>query len=127
SAQALSLLRRFAANDDVVAVLGPTGTPDLLAILPVAQGLGVLVLRVGSQKTMAKEAFPDDVFRVGLIGKPEVIAYFLERVSRTHPVTRIGLFIDRANDSSQAESAALRDALKSISNIAIAEEATYVS
>ena len=127
SAQAVSLLRRFAASDDVVAVLGPTGTPDLLAILPVAQGLGLPVLSVGSQKTMTKDDFPDDVFRVGLIGKPEVIAFFLKRVSGTHPVTRIGLFIDRANDSSQAESAALREALKSVPGSEIAEEATYVS
>jgi branched-chain amino acid transport system substrate-binding protein len=127
SAQAVSLLRRFAASDDVVAVIGPTGTPDLLAILPVAQGLGLPVLSVGSQKTMAKDDFPDDVFRVGLIGKPEVIASFLKRVSGTHPVTRIGLFTDRANDSSQAESAALREALKSVPGTEIAEDATYVS
>lgn len=127
SAQAVSLLRRFAAADDVVAVIGPTGSPDLLAVLPVAAGLGLPILSIGSQKDLSKQDFPDNIFRVGLIASPAVVGNFLTTVAKSHPVTRIGLFTDRSNDSSQGESASLRTALKSLPDIKLAEVATYVS
>lgn len=112
SGQAVSLLRRFAASDDVVAVIGPVGTPDLLALLPVAQQTTLPVMSIGSNKPLPKSTFPDDVFRVSLVESPEVLRDFVNRVAASSKISRIGLFIDRSNDSAQGEANSLLAALK---------------
>ncbi len=90
SGQAVSLLRRFAASDDVVVVIGPVGTPDLLALLPVAQQTTLPVMSIGSNKPLPKSAFPDDVFRVSLVESPEVLRDFVNRVAASSKISRIG-------------------------------------
>lgn len=127
SAQAISLLRRFAGSDDVVAVVGPIGTPDMLAILPVAAQLDLAILSVGSQKTMAKSDFPPDLFRVCLIGTPQLIRSVLDKVAAAKNIKRIGLFTDRSNDSSQAESKAVRDAMGLGTGLELVAQETYTS
>ncbi len=103
SAQAVSLLRRFAASSDVVAAIGPTGTPDLLAILPVAPQLTLPVMSYASQKTLTRDQVPDRVFRMSLVETPEVLRDFVSKVATARGIHRMGVFVDRANDSSPAE------------------------
>jgi branched-chain amino acid transport system substrate-binding protein len=112
SAQAVTLLRRFAASSDVVGIIGPTGTPDLLAIMPVAAQLNVPVLTIGSLKPLQKNEFSDGVFRVALMNTPEVVRDIVKKVAESRNIKRIALFMDRTNDAQQADAATARAAIK---------------
>jgi branched-chain amino acid transport system substrate-binding protein len=125
SAQAVTLLRRFNAASDVVAVVGPTSTPDLLALLPVARQLDVPTVTLGSQKPLSRDDFPDGVFRVALISTPELIGDVITKVAAAKKIRRVGLFMDRANDSSQAESKVVRDAIKRVGGVELAADEAY--
>ena len=125
SAQAVSLLRRFAASSDVAAVLGPIGTPDLLAILPVARQLSVPVVTIGSLKPLAKSEFPDGVFRVTLMNSPEVVRDIIKKVAAARNVKRMALFVDRTNDAQQADSQTAREGIKLGAGVQLVVDETY--
>ncbi len=128
SAQAVSLLRRFAASSDVVAAIGPTGTPDLLAILPVAPQLTLPVMSYASQKTLTRDQFPDRVFRMSLVETPEVLRDFVSKVATARGIHRMGVFVDRANDSSPAEMHSLEAAIKLGANgVELVDSESYTS
>jgi branched-chain amino acid transport system substrate-binding protein len=125
SAQAVSLLRRFASSSDVVAVIGPTGTPDLLAIIPVARQLNVPVVTIGSLKPLAKNEFPDGVFRVTLMQTPEVVRDIIKKVAEAKNIKRIALFMDRTNDAQQADAQTARAAIKLGAGVQLVTDESY--
>ncbi|MFM9887102.1 MAG: ABC transporter substrate-binding protein [Burkholderiales bacterium] len=125
SAQAVSLLRRFASSSDVAAIIGPTGTPDLLAIIPVARQLTVPVVTIGSMKPMAKDEFPDQVFRVTLMNSPEVVRDIITKVAAAKNIKRIGLLMDRTNDAQQADARSARDAIKLGAGVQLVADESY--
>ena len=125
SAQAVSLLRRFGSSSDVAAIIGPTGTPDLLAIIPVARQLTVPVVTIGSMKPMAKDEFPDQVFRVTLMNSPEVVRDIITKVSAARNFKRIGLLVDRTNDAQQADAKSARDAIKLGAGVQLVADESY--
>ena len=125
SAQAASLLRRFGSSSDVVAVTGPTGTPDFLAILPVARQLNVPVVTIGSLKPMTKAEFPDGVFRVALMNTPEVVKDIIAKVAAAKNIKRIALFVDRTNDAQQADAQTAREALKLGAGVELVTDESY--
>lgn len=114
SAQAVSLLRRFAGTSDVVGVVGPVGTPDFLAVLPLTGQLNIPVISLGSQKEMANAEFSDWIVRVNLPVTPVLIKEVLVQAKKGgRKIDTIALLRDRSNDSAQAEAKALRQALES--------------
>lgn len=114
SAQAVSLLRRFAGTADVVGVVGPVGTPDFLAVLPLTAQLNIPVISLGSQKEMANSEFSDWIVRVNLPVTPVLIKEVLVAAKKAgRKIDTIALLRDRSNDSAQAEAKALRQALES--------------
>ena len=125
SAQAVSLLRRFGAANDVAAIIGPTGTPDLLAIIPVAKQLAVPVVTIGSMKPMTKEEFPDQVFRVTLMNTPEVVRDIIVKVATARNIKRIGLLMDRTNDAQQADAKTAREAIKLGAGVELVGDESY--
>jgi branched-chain amino acid transport system substrate-binding protein len=125
SAQAVSLLRRFASSSDVVAVIGPTGTPDLLAIIPVARQLNVPVVTIGSLKPLAKNEFPDGVFRVTLMNTPEVVRDIIQKVAEAKNIKRIALFMDRTNDAQHADAQTAREAIKLGAGVQLVTDESY--
>jgi branched-chain amino acid transport system substrate-binding protein len=125
SAQAASLLRRFGSSSDVAAVIGPTGTPDFLAILPVARQLNVPVLTIGSLKPMTKAEFPDGVFRVALMNTPEVVKDIIAKVAAAKNIKRIALFVDRTNDAQQADAQTAREAIKLGAGVELVTDESY--
>jgi branched-chain amino acid transport system substrate-binding protein len=98
SAQAATLLRRFAANPEIVGVVGPTGTPDFLAIVPIAKTLNVPVVTQASAK-FTHEDFPDFVVRVYLIETPELMKWYFDQVQAARGIKRIAFVTDRSNDA----------------------------
>lgn len=98
SAQAATLLRRFAANPDIVGVVGPTGTPDFLAIVPIAKTLNVPVVTQASAK-FTHEEFPDSVVRVFLIETPELMKWYFDQVKAVRTIKRLAFVTDRTNDA----------------------------
>ena len=125
SAQAASLLRRFGASGDVAAVIGPTGTPDFLAIIPVARQMTVPVVTIGSLKPMAKSEFPDGVFRVTLMNTPEVVRDIITKVAASKNIKRIALFVDRTNDAQQADAQTAREAIKLGAGVELVTDESY--
>jgi len=123
--QAVSLLRRFAAASDVVAVVGPTGTPELLGIMPVAKQLSIPIVVLGSNKTMDRSEFPEGMFRVSLMQTPETVKNYLQKVSAAKNIKRLGLFVDGSSDSSQAEAKSVREAIKLNPGVELAADDTY--
>jgi len=98
SAQAATLLRRFAANPDIVGVVGPTGTPDFLAIVPIARTLNVPVVTQASAK-FTHEEFPDSTVRVFLIETPELMKWYVDQVQAARGIKRVAFVTDRSNDA----------------------------
>ena len=98
SAQAATLLRRFAASSDIVGVVGPTGTPDFLAIVPIARTLNVPVVTQASAK-FTHEEFPDSVVRVFLIETPELMKWYFDQVQAARGIKRVAFVTDRTNDA----------------------------
>ncbi len=118
-------LRRFGSSSDVAAIIGPTGTPDLLAIIPVARQLTVPVVTIGSMKPMARDEFPDQVFRVTLMNSPEVVRDIITKVSAARNFKRIGLLVDRTNDAQQADAKSARDAIKLGAGVQLVADESY--
>lgn len=98
SAQAATLLRRFAASADIVGVVGPTGTPDFLAVVPIAKTLNVPVVTQASAK-FTHEEFPDSVVRVFLIETPELMKWYFDQVQSARGIKRVAFVTDRSNDA----------------------------
>ena len=90
-AQAISIARRFATDRNIVGVVGPQGTPDLLALEPIAQSLKLPLLAVGSVQAVDNNA--SDVFRVSLVATPGVTKTFMQHVMQTDKVKSVGLII----------------------------------
>ena len=128
SAQAVSLLRRFAGTNDVVGVVGPVGTPDFLAVLPLTGQLNVPVISLGSQKEMASNEFSDWIVRVNLPVTPGLIKDVIGQAKKAgRKIDTVALLRDRANDSAQAEARALRQALESGGGPKLVADEAYAS
>ena len=127
SAQAVSLLRRFASSRDVVALIGPVGTPDLLAIMPVAKQLNLPVLTIGSLKPLAKDEFSDGVFRVSLMNTPVGVREIIKTVAQSRNIKRMALFMDRTNDAQQADARTAREAIKLGAGVELVTDESYAS
>ena len=114
SSQAVSLLRRFSGMSDVVGIVGPVGTPDFLAVLPLTAQLNTPVISLGSQKEMSSGEFSEWIVRVNLPVTPVLIKEVLVQARKGgRKVDTIALLRDRSNDSAQAEAKALRQAIES--------------
>lgn len=100
SAQAATLLRRLAADKDVVAVVGPTGTPDFLAVVPIAKTLDVPILTQASVK-FEHDEFPNNVIRVYLVENPELLKWFFSKLQAAKGIKRVAFLTDRSNDAQQ--------------------------
>lgn len=122
-AQAVTLLRRYAGDRDVVGVVGPVGTPDLLATLAVAGQLKTPVVSLGSQAPLTKDKFADGVVRVNLVETPELLGDVLAEMHEKLDISTIGLLSDRANDYAEAERVALEKAAKG--DVTIVGKQTY--
>ena len=118
SAQAATLLRRFAANPDIVGVVGPTGTPDFLAIVPIAKTLNVPVVTQASAK-FTHEEFPDSVVRVFLIETPELMKWYFDKVQAARGIKRVAFVTDRSNDAQANTRKNALEGLKATSGIEV--------
>jgi branched-chain amino acid transport system substrate-binding protein len=127
SAQAVSLLRRFAGDSSIVGVVGPTGTPDFLATLPITAQLQIPVVSLGSQKAMTLKQFTDWVVRVNLIETPALIKSVLNDVSRIKNIKKLAMLTDRANDFGQAEAASVRAAIKDGAAVEMVSDESYAA
>jgi branched-chain amino acid transport system substrate-binding protein len=87
--------------------------------------MDVPTVTLGSQKPLTREDFPDGVFRVALISTPELVADVITKVAAAKKIKRVGLFMDRANDSSQAESKVVREAIKRAGGIELVADEAY--
>ena len=112
SAQAISLLRRFSGSSDVMAVIGPVGTPDLLAIMPLSPQAGLPIVSVASSTDFPPNRFGKWLVRISLRETPDIIRSVLDRVGKARKIhTRSGLLQDRTNDFAQAEANTVRKVL----------------
>lgn len=127
AAQAVSMLRRFAGTDKIVGVVGPTGTPDLLAALPLTDRLQIPIISIGSQKALKHEQFTDWVVRVNLVETPQLIKGILDDVIQIKGNKTMALLTDRSNDFAQAESASLREAISLGSKVKIVSDESYAT
>jgi branched-chain amino acid transport system substrate-binding protein len=118
SAQAATLLRRFAANPEIVGVVGPTGTPDFLAIVPIAKTLNVPVVAQSSAK-FTHEEFPPSVVRVFLIETPELLKWYFDKVQAARGIKRVAFVTDRSNDAQANTRKNALEALKMGSSIEV--------
>lgn len=123
--QAISNLRRFDASSDVVGVVGPIGTPELLAILPVAKQVQLPVVTIASFAPLARDDFGEGVFRVSLLVTPEVVADVLKRVQAVKNVGRVGLLYDRSTDNAQVEAKNVRAAFTLKPGVDLVAEESY--
>jgi|AGTN01.1.fsa_nt_gi ABC-type branched-chain amino acid transport systems, periplasmic component len=123
--QAISNLRRFDAADDIVGVVGPVGTPELLAILPVTQKLTLPVVTVASFAPLPHEAFAPGLFRVSLLTTPETLQNVFQRVGKARKVKQMGLLYDRSTDNAQVEAKHVRAAGALDSGIKLVAEESY--
>lgn len=109
--QAVSLLRQVAADSDYAGVVGPTGTPDLLAIMPIADQVKLPVVSLGSQAALSRDEFSDWVTRVGLVETPDLLVNYLNTFSKSEGISSLAVLHDRANDFAEAETKSLLDGL----------------
>lgn len=127
STQAVALLRKFAGTDDIVGVVGPTGTPDLLAIMPVAAQTQIPVVTLGSQATLPHDAFNQWVVRVNLMESPALLKAVLQEVRKVRPFTNLALLRDRANDYTEAVSKSVREAVSAQTDIKLVADEAYAA
>jgi branched-chain amino acid transport system substrate-binding protein len=99
SAQAATLLRRLAADQDIVGVVGPTGTPDFLAILPIARSLGDLPIITQASAKFDQAQFPDNVVRVYLVENPDLLKWYFGELQKAKGIKRVAFLTDRSNDA----------------------------
>lgn len=99
SAQAATLLRRLAADKDIVGVVGPTGTPDFLAILPIAKSLGDLPIVTQASAKFDQAQFPDNVLRVYLVENPDLLKWYFGELKKAKGIKRVAFLTDRSNDA----------------------------
>ncbi len=113
SAQAISLLRRFSGSSDVMAIVGPVGTPDLLAIMPLSPQAGLPIVSVASSTDFPPNRFGKWLVRVSLRETQDVIKAVLDHVGKARNIHTVGLLQDRTNDFAQAEANTVRKVLAS--------------
>lgn len=104
--QAIAGARQFASDKSVSAVLGPQGTPDLLALEPIASSLNVPFLPIGSTAVVPNSA--SNLFRVGLVASPDITKRFLQHVKQTDNVNSIGLITEGDNPAQTAEAGTVK-------------------
>ena len=109
--QAVSLLRQVATDSNYVGVVGPTGTPDLLAVMPIADQVKIPLVSLGSQAALSQDDFSDWVTRVGLVETSDLLASYVTRVGDEEKISSIAVLHDRANDYAEAETKSLLKAL----------------
>lgn len=106
SSQAALILRKFAATSDVVGVVGPTGTPDFLTVLPLTAQLKVPVVAMSTQR-MDHDKFSDWIVRVIQIETPEVLVGMLKYAKDKRNAKKMAVLFARTNDFAQAQSRTL--------------------
>lgn len=102
-AQALTAVNRFAGDDSIVGVVGPSGTPDLLGVMPIAEDLGLPIVSYASAQVLPKEDFPPNLFRVSLVQTPEVLTAFLEEAKERNGLEKIAVIYDHSNPQPDEE------------------------
>lgn len=96
-AQAISLANKFASDQDVVGIVGPSGTPDLLALMPVAKRVDLPIVSFASAQILPKEDFPPNLFRVSLVQAQPVLTDFLRQAAEKSDIESIGIVYEATN------------------------------
>ena len=103
--QAVTLLRQFALQPDIVAVLGPTNSVGFAAMVSVAAQLNVLVVNNGSGVPIKKPS--EWVYRVNPVATAAV-PIFLRKVLEKEKFKRLAVIYDQTQDAQAADAEVCR-------------------
>lgn len=109
SAAAVAALRKVEGSGDV-ALVGPQGTPDLIASLPVLKTLSVPAVTVGSTAVFKDTQFRDGVVRVAMVTSKALVVRFFNEVNQKFGIKKLALLHDTINPFGTTEGNAVREA-----------------
>ncbi|MBI3515770.1 MAG: ABC transporter substrate-binding protein, partial [Proteobacteria bacterium] len=118
--QAVTLLRQFALQSDIVAVLGPTNSVGFAAMVPVASQVNVLVVNNGSGVPIKKPS--EWVYRVNPVATAAV-PIFLRKVWEKEKFKRLAVIYDQTQDAQAADAQVCRDQKATLGYELVADEA----
>ena len=126
SAQAVTILRRFAATSDLVGMVGPMGTPDTVAALPIARQIAMPILNLSS-KPLAPEEFSEWMVRPYLVETVALIQDEVRKVAASKGIRRMAMLWDRGSDFGQLEAGLVRDAMKAGTGVEFVADEVYTA
>lgn len=107
--QALTLLGRYAADSRYVAVIGPTSSPESLALSPVANNLKIPLL--GATVVSSKPLEAGEWSFKTAADPASVLKELATVVSGRLPIRRVAVVFGRENDAQVAQKAALAEGM----------------
>lgn len=123
-AQSVTLYNRLASNDDVVAVIGPTRTDEVVALAPIANRGGLPFVSTGSRGPFPAE-FGDYAFRAA-VSEEQMAEPFMEAAL---PLLDIGsmALIYASDDSAHAEGARFFKEAAEAHGVEVVSEETFTT
>jgi branched-chain amino acid transport system substrate-binding protein len=118
--QAVTLLRQFALQPDIVAVLGPTNSVGFAAIVPVAGQLSVAVINNGSGVPIKKPS--EWVYRVNPVSTVSV-PIFLKKIHDKLKFKRLAVIYDQTQDAQAGDAVVCREEKAKLGYEIVADEA----
>lgn len=107
-AQTITILRRFGADSSLVGMIGPVGTPNMLAAVPVMKQLSMPTVSI-STNPMTLEEFPACVVRVSVIENAPLFATMLEQLAEKKNVKTLAILTERTSNYGQTSAKTLRE------------------
>jgi branched-chain amino acid transport system substrate-binding protein len=118
--QAVTLLRQFALQPDILTVLGPTNSVGFISMVPVAAQLGIVVLNNGSGAPVKKHS--EWVYRVNPVSTVSV-PIFVKKIHEKLKFKRLAVIYDQTQDAQAGDAAVCREEKAKLGFEIVADEA----
>jgi len=118
--QAVTLLRQFALQPDIIAVLGPTNSVGFAAMVPVAAQVNIVVVNNGSGVPIKKPS--EWVYRVNPVATAAV-PIFVRKVHEKEKFKRLAVIYDQTQDAQAADAEMCRKTRAELKYEIVADEA----
>ena len=122
--QAINLANQAVNRERVVLAMGPTNTPDTLAVAPIYNENKTLFITLGtSDQIITTGPWSFKIAQSGADTIPDVAKYVLEKT----PVRKVAIVYDRTNDATIEFKNVFRDTFKAGGGTVVTEEGTAVN